>query len=155
MRIEERGYSMITDEQGREWLLQKLYDDGWRYYVKNAGGGLFLTTNKPVIFNGRMNITVGGRIRCADVIGKVLPSLNKNEILDIAEYLGIVDWSKVPVDTPIIVKYEGVKKPLNRHFSRFSNGNIYYFTDGKTSWTSMDETKINIKSVELAGGNDE
>lgn len=142
---------MITDKQGREWLLRKLYDDGWRYYVKNAGGCLFLTTNTPVIFNGRVDVTVGGRIRCVGVIGKVLPSLNKNEILDIGKYLGIVDWSKVPVDTPIIVKYEGVKKPLNRHFSRFSNGNIYYFTDGKTSWTSMDETKINIKSVELAG----
>ena len=142
---------MITDKQGREWLLRKLYDDGWRYYVKNASGCLFLTTNTPVIFNGRVDVTVGGHIRCVGVIGKVLPSLNKNEILDIGKYLGIVDWSKVPVDTPIIVKYEGVKKTLNRHFSRFSNGNIYYFTDGKTSWTSMDETKINIKSVELAG----
>ena len=101
---------MITDKQGREWLLRKLYDDGWRYYVKNASGCLFLTTNTPVIFNGRVDVTVGGRIRCVGVIGKVLPSLNKNEILDIGKYLGIVDWSKVPVDTPIIVKYEGVKK---------------------------------------------
>lgn len=22
---------MISDEQGKKWLLQKLYDDGWRY----------------------------------------------------------------------------------------------------------------------------
>lgn len=32
----EREKSMITDKQGREWLLQKLYDDGWKYYVKNS-----------------------------------------------------------------------------------------------------------------------
>lgn len=28
---------MINDKQGREWLLQKLYDDGWKYYVKSVG----------------------------------------------------------------------------------------------------------------------
>lgn len=33
---------MITDKQGREWLLQKLYDAGWRYYAKNVGGTVFL-----------------------------------------------------------------------------------------------------------------
>ena len=42
---------MISDEQGQEWVLRKLYDAGWRYYVKNAGGCSFLTTNTPVIFN--------------------------------------------------------------------------------------------------------
>ena len=37
---------MITDEQGIEWLLQKLYDDGWRYYAKNIGGVAYLTTKR-------------------------------------------------------------------------------------------------------------
>lgn len=37
---------MITDEQGRKWLLQKLYDNGWRYYVKNIGGDVFLTKKR-------------------------------------------------------------------------------------------------------------
>lgn len=37
---------MITDKQGQEWLLQKLYDAGWRYYAKNVGGTAFLTTKK-------------------------------------------------------------------------------------------------------------
>lgn len=39
---------MITDEQGREWLLQKLYDAGWRYYAKNVGGTAFLTTKSQL-----------------------------------------------------------------------------------------------------------
>lgn len=49
MRIEERGCSMITDKQGQEWLLQKLYDDGWKYYVKNVGSTAFVTTKRPVM----------------------------------------------------------------------------------------------------------
>ena len=125
---------MITDKQGQEWVLRKLYDAGWRYYVKNAGGCSFLTTNTPVIFNGRVDVMVGGRIRYAGLIEKVLPSLNENEILDIAEYLGIVDWSKVAVDTPILVGLDD-KLWLCRYFAEFKNGIVYTWSDGATSWS--------------------
>lgn len=125
---------MITDKQGQEWVLRKLYDAGWRYYVKNAGGCSFLTTNTPVIFNGRVDVMVGGRIRCAGLIGKVLPSLNEKEILDIAEYLGIVDWSKVAVDTPILVSANG-RKWIKRYFAKLQDGEVYAWDDGVTSWS--------------------
>ena len=128
---------MITDKQGQEWVLRKLYDAGWRYYVKNAGGCSFLTTNTPVIFNGRVDVMVGGRIRCAGLIGKVLPSLNENEILDIAEYLGIVDWSKVAVDTPILVSYDGCNW-VKKYFAKVQNNTVYAFDNGATSWSVSD-----------------
>lgn len=51
MRIEERGYSMITDEQGREWLFKKLYDDGWRYIVADKYDNMYLTNEKPSMFD--------------------------------------------------------------------------------------------------------
>ena len=126
---------MITDKQGQEWVLRKLYDAGWRYYVKNAGGCSFLTTNTPVIFNGRVDVMVGGRIRCAGLIGKVLPSLNENEILDIAEYLGIIDWSKVPVDTPILVRDCNGYNWERRYFAKVENDKIYAWDGGATSWS--------------------
>ena len=135
---------MISDEQGQEWVLRKLYDTGWRYYVKNAGGCSFLTTNTPVIFNGRVDVMVGGSIRCAGLIGKVLPSLNENEILDIAEYLGIVDWSKVEVDTPILVKHRVEETWEKRHFACFKNGYVYTWREGTTSWSVPDEQLITM-----------
>lgn len=125
---------MITDKQGQEWVLRKLYDAGWRYYVKNAGGCSFLTTNTPVIFNGRVDVMVGGRIRCAGLIGKVLPSLNENEILDIAEYLGIVDWSKVAVDTPVLVSFDGYNW-FKKYFAKVQNDTVYTWDNGATSWS--------------------
>ena len=121
-------------------MLQKLYDAGWRYYVKNAGGCSFLTTKTPVIFNGRVDITVGSDIRCAGVIGKVLPSLNKNEILDIAEYLGIVDWSKVAVDTPVLVRDFEEMKWGKRYFAFFKDGKVHTWNGGVTSWTCETQT---------------
>lgn len=142
---------MITDKQGQEWVLRKLYDAGWRYYVKNAGGCSFLTTNTPVIFNGRVDVMVGGRIRCAGLIGKVLPSLNENEILDIAEYLGIVDWSKVKVDTPVLVRdFEGAKWE-KRYFAFFKNGRVNTWCGGTTSWSSENITgTISWRHAKLA-----
>lgn len=131
---------MITDKQGQEWVLRKLYDAGWRYYVKNAGGCSFLTTNTPVIFNGRVDVMVGGRIRCAGLIGKVLPSLNENEILDIAEYLGVVDWSKVAVDTPILVKDDYDEEWVKSYFASYKNGEVRAWMGGRTSFSVKNKT---------------
>lgn len=131
---------MITDKQCQEWVLRKLYDAGWRYYVKNAGGCSFLTTNTPVIFNGRVDVMVGGRIRCAGLIGKVLPSLNENEILDIAEYIGIVDWSKVAVDTPILVKDDYDEEWVKSYFASYKNGEVRAWMGGRTSFSVKNKT---------------
>ena len=38
---------MITDEQGKKWLLQKLYDNGWRYLAEDYCGRVWLATEKP------------------------------------------------------------------------------------------------------------
>lgn len=44
-----------------------------------------------------------------------------------------VDWSKVPVDTPIWVRMEGsIQK---RHFHKFEEGRVHYWPNGTTSFT--------------------
>ena len=95
---------MISDKQGREWLLQKLYDDGWKYYVKSVGNIAFITTERPVVNDGILDINSGGRVKCINNISKIMPQIERNEVLNIAKELGIVDWSKVAVDTPVLVK---------------------------------------------------
>ena len=85
---------------------------------------------------------VDGRIRYAGLIGKVLPSLNENEILDIAEYLGIVDWSKVPVDTPILVKDLEAGIWRKRYFALFEDGKIYAWESGATSWSVENNGRV-------------
>lgn len=52
-----------------------------------------------------------------------------------------VDWSKVEVDTPILVRdYKG-QKWFERHFAKYENGDVYAWVDGQTSWTGADEIK--------------
>ena len=48
-----------------------------------------------------------------------------------------VDWSKVEVDTPILVRqteYED-EEWERRHFAKYENGKVYVWSDGCTSWT--------------------
>ena len=132
---------MITDEQGREWLLLKLYDEGWRYYVKNIGGVAHLTTKKPVMTGNILEITSGGKTKCVNAIRDIMPKIDKCEILDIAEELCIVDWSKVAVDTPVLVSNDN-KEWIKRYFARYEDGNVYCWLSGKTSWTAICELSI-------------
>lgn len=132
---------MITDEQGREWLLQKLYDDGWRYYAKNVGGTVFLTTKKPIMGQGILEITSGGTTRCINIISEIMPEIDRNGLVDIAEELGIIDWSKVAVDTPVLVSNDN-KEWIKRYFARYEDGNVYCWLSGKTSWTATGELSI-------------
>ena len=47
-----------------------------------------------------------------------------------------VDWSKVPIDTPILVRDSEAVFWVKRHFARYQNGVVVAFRDGRTSWSS-------------------
>lgn len=149
--MEERGYSMITDKQGREWVLEKLYNDGWRYYAKNIGGTAFLTTKKPIMGRGILEITSGGTTKCINIISKIMPEIDRNGLIDIAEELGIADWSKVKVDTPILVKAYEQDDWQKRYFAYFKDGIVYAWLCGTTSWSAdNDEDVMSWNCAKLA-----
>lgn len=58
------------------------------------------------------------------------------QCIDIAEYLGVVDWSKVEIDTPILVKNHDEDAWEKRYFAFFEDGNVYAWISGTTSWTA-------------------
>ena len=53
-----------------------------------------------------------------------------------SEYEEYVDWSKVPVDTKILVRDNENLPWSPRHFSRIEQGRVYTFSYGRTSFTS-------------------
>lgn len=127
---------MITDEQGREWLLQKLYNNGWCYLAMNNFDELYLTNEKPLMYDDVDQIRIGSckKAMMATALKNILPKLKCNECISIAEELGIVDWSKVKVDTPILVSLDD-KLWLCRYFADFKNGIVYTWSNGATSWS--------------------
>lgn len=45
------------------------------------------------------------------------------------------DWSKVKVDTPILVRQGKNGGWRKRHFAKYKNGSVYAWSNGFTSWT--------------------
>lgn len=45
------------------------------------------------------------------------------------------DWSKVEVDTPILVMDRENEEWVKRHFAKYEDGHVYAWFDGGTSWT--------------------
>lgn len=46
-----------------------------------------------------------------------------------------VDWSKVPVDTPILVRPTEEHAWIHRYFAKYENGSVYAWEQGATSWS--------------------
>lgn len=113
---------MITDEQGREWLIKKFYEMGCNKIDARTSTARFIK------LNGTRSITVG------HVPDEMIGMENRQELIDIAEELGIVDWSKVKVDTPVLVSLDD-KLWLCRYFADFNNGIVYTWSSGATSWS--------------------
>ena len=55
------------------------------------------------------------------------------------------DWSKVEVDTPILVRNDGVEW-VKRHFAKYENGGVYAWKDNHTSWTSLHNDDVTFWS---------
>lgn len=140
---------MITDEQGREWLLQKLYDEGWLYIVGGDGTFVYITKDKPFILDGMYRAN-GSKYRCIEVINGTLPSLEACDVMNIAEELGIVDWSKVKVDTPVLVRNFENQDWRKRYFAFFDYELIYTWDGGATSWSVKNKDAIPWKYAKLA-----
>ena len=47
-----------------------------------------------------------------------------------------VDWSKVAVDTPILVRDSREEAWRKRYFAKYENGKVYTWLGGATSWSA-------------------
>ncbi len=59
-----------------------------------------------------------------------------------------VDWSKVPVDTPILVRDQESDLWKKEHFAKYKNNKIYTWFCGRTSWSTT--AMVNWKYAKLA-----
>ena len=61
-----------------------------------------------------------------------------------------VDWSKVPVDTPVLVSESMRGDWYNRYFSKYKNDTVYTYFSGATSWSSDYEGEKPWRYAKLA-----
>ncbi len=62
-----------------------------------------------------------------------------------------VDWTKVPVDTPILVRDSVGFEWEKRHFAKCEKGVVYVWNHGTTSWSACGSSDISAwKMAKLA-----
>ena len=52
------------------------------------------------------------------------------------------DWSKVEVDTPILVRDSENTEWLKKHFAKYEDGIVYVWNLGRTSWTAPHDKSV-------------
>ena len=59
--------------------------------------------------------------------------------VDFTLYTPPTDWSKVEVDTKVLVRDYDNSEWIPRHFAQYKNGRVYTWNNGHTSFTRRDE----------------
>lgn len=133
----------MTNEQGAKWLLQEMYDEGYRD-IKIFGVYAYFVNPTFIENGGHFKVREHTpRIPC-----RLLGIAGNNKTYSIASLLGVVEWEKVPVDTPILIK--GSFEILKRYFAKYENGYVYFYSDGRTSWDYEETRKVEPRYVGLA-----
>ena len=115
----------MNDKQFTDELFRRMYDLGYRK-AEVAKGSVFFY---------KCDILVG--IWTPRVPVECTCFTDEPQCIDVAEYLGIVDWSKVEVDTPIFVRNSIEEVWKCRYFAMYENGEVYAWQLGRTSWSNV------------------
>lgn len=129
----------MNDKQFTDELFRRMYDLGYRK-AEIENGTVFFYKNCGRISQWSDRVDI--RSTCFT---------EENQRIDIAEYLGIIDWSKVKVDTPILVKQYEQDEWEKRHFAYFKDERVYAWLCGATSWSAdYDGNTTNWNFAKLA-----
>lgn len=137
---------MISDKEARRYILQQLYDEGYRYLARDENTFLYAYKHKPVKEQNMWsdtNLLSSCVLLYSFLCFKDIKWADE-EPLDITKELGIIDWTKVPKDTKVLVwNVEGERKS-KRYFSHYeasdTNFSFKVYCNGATSWSTTVET---------------
>ena len=137
MKIKENGN--MNDKQFTDELFKRMYDLGYKK-AEIENGTIFFYKDRECISQWSNRVDI--RSTCFT---------EENQQIDIAAYLGVVDWSKVEVDTPIFVKNRSENVWKCRYFAKYEDGKVYTWCGGRTSWSNVISYEpVNWEYAELA-----
>nr|DAE17238.1 MAG TPA: hypothetical protein [Podoviridae sp. ctuGs8] len=117
----------MNDKQFTDELFHRMYNLGYRK-AEIENGTVFFYKNCERISQWLNRVDI--RSTCFT---------EENQQIDIAEYLGIVDWSKVKVDTPILAKDDYDDKWEKAYFAKYEDEMIYAWSNGRTSFSARNK----------------
>lgn len=129
----------MNDKQFTDKLFKRMYDLGYRKAEIEDDTLFFFVNERDCLcpFSPRVPV----KCTCFE---------EKDQLIDIGEYLGVVDWSKVKVDTPILVRDCEISRWEKRYFASFENGKVHAWNGGTTSWSTENKNTMSWKNAKLA-----
>lgn len=127
--------------KNREKFAEQIIDIAFQRYRNMA---VNLTSGEP---------SICGKIKCSECL---FSENNKDCEVLLKEWAEkeyeeqSVDWSKVSVDTPILVRGSEKEVWQKRHFAKYENGKVYTWRSGRTSWSSCTCAMISWEMAKLA-----
>lgn len=119
----------MNDKEFTDELFRRMYSLGYRK-AEIENDVLFFFNSEREILNHFLP-----RVKVASTCFE-----EKNQFIDVAEYLGIVDWSKIAVDTPILVKDDYEDEWVKSYFASYKNGEVRAWMGGRTSFSVKNKT---------------
>lgn len=138
MKKEANG--SMNDKQFTDELFKRMYDLGFGKAEIEDDTLFFFVSERDYLcpFSPRVPV----KFTCFE---------EKDQLINVGEYLGIVDWSKVKVDTPVLVKAYEQADWEKRYFAYFKDGRVYAWLCGTTSWSAdNDEDVMSWNCAKLA-----
>lgn len=119
----------MNDKEFTDELFQRMYDLGFNKAEIEDDVLFFFKNERDLLcpFSPRVMVAC----TCFE---------EKDQLIDVAEYLGVVDWSKVAVDTPILVKDNCDEKWVKSYFASYKNGEVRAWMGGRTSFFVKNKT---------------
>lgn len=123
----------MTNKEYYSMTLEDIDNDGYRVAIINnkpvpCKDTILCNTCKRKQKNGQDCLNTNAR--CSDLI--LYNWLEAEHLSDKA-----VDWSKITVDTKVMVSHDGVNW-RKAYFSRYENNKVFVFNAGRTSWNKLD-----------------
>lgn len=118
----------MNDKQFTDELFKRMYDMGYRKAEIEDDTLFFFVDERDCLcpFSPRVPV----KSTCFE---------EKDQVIDVGEYLGVVDWSKVVVDTPILVKDNYDEEWVKSYFASYKNGEVRAWMGGRTSFSVKNE----------------
>ena len=79
-----------------------------------------------------------GEFEFFNVKGEVLDEIYFISQITRMEFKEVIDWSKIPVDTKLLVSRNG-EDWYRRYFAKYENDKVYCFDSGATSFSVQDD----------------
>lgn len=118
----------MNDKEFTDELFQRMYDLGFNKAEIEDDVLFFFKNERDLLcpFSPRVMVAC----TCFE---------EKDQLIDVAEYLGIVDWSKIPIDTPILVKDDCDDKWEKAYFAGYEDEMICAWNNGRTSFSARNK----------------